>query len=106
MAPIQPRQLILLLAGKVIHGEAITDEERTTLRDFKEAYPALRNPVHVRCEVHPQWGSIVLDGEVSDPGTNMFVLDGQWICRACGDGQRVKADEVQVLDADWSRKER
>jgi len=106
MVPVQPHHLVLQLAGKVIRGEEFTEEERTALRDFKDSYPALRNPVHVRCETHPTWGTVVLHDEAPESDSNMFVRDGQWICRACGHGENVKADEVQVIEAVWSRDDR
>jgi len=102
MTTIQPvRHLMLDLAGKVIRGEHFTDRENNMLAGFRQAFPDLTNPVHVRCTVsdHRIWGAVVFPGEVIEDGVvgNIAERNGEWICTLCGNGENVHEDVVRVF---------
>jgi hypothetical protein len=66
MTLIKPiRSFILSLAGKVITGEDFNDHDRRAIAGFKDAFPDLQNPVHVRCSVegHRSGGAVVFPDE-------------------------------------------
>ncbi|HET7710470.1 MAG TPA: hypothetical protein VFL80_00935 [Thermoanaerobaculia bacterium] len=101
-----PTQFILDLADRMARGEQPTQEERSTLAELREMAPTLRNPIHVRCSAHPENRLIIGHGDHPDAGGGLFVRDGKWVCRGCGDGRAVTAEEIPVLDPLWKREER
>jgi hypothetical protein len=102
MTVIKPiRSFILSLAGKVITGEDFNEHDRRAIAGFKEAFPDLQNPVHVRCNVegHRSGGAVVFPDEVIAGGRagNIQERNGEWVCTQCGDGKNVRQDVIRVL---------
>ena|SRR5438105_11734668 len=101
MVAIQPiKQLVLLLAGKILRREPLSENERRTLDGFRQAFPDLKNPVHIYCTKndHRTWGILLYDVTEALDGHEQLARadDGQWICKICGNGASVRVETVRI----------
>jgi hypothetical protein len=92
---------MLMLAGKVLRGEAFTEREASDLKGYQSIFPSLANPVLVGCSVpdHRTGAAVVFTDEVIKDGVvgNIREKDGRWICTACGTGDNVREEVVRVI---------
>lgn len=97
---IQPiRHLVLELAGKRIRGEAWTESESNMFDAFRQAFPAIKNPIHIYCTTdnHRSYGILLYDeSETLEPGWAIQRTDGAWFCTMCGNGASVRVDTIRL----------